>query len=258
MMRVGLVVVVHILVVCGWLQVPGSAGVSEWGSEEGRANEGSGRVSEWESERVMRSSSPVIVINSLQDKTANSTHCIPQMSGMNACNLRSALSYCSEVLSSNSTSTSSSSSTSTSSSEECVVAVPPSSVVEMNSTLGEINLLFINFMNGLSVGSVGSVSSVVLVLDGGGSTITLDEESRAAVGRSRSRESGLLILTGDDTVQVNVLIRDVVFSHFTESVISVEQVNVEVKDTQFVNNTAQKGNVFCQLDGCSLVLLFFI
>ena len=248
MMRVGLVVVVHILVVCGWLQVPGSAGVSEWGSEEGRANEGSGRVSEWESERVMRSSSsPVIVINSLQDKTANSTHCIPQMSGMNACNLRSALSYCSEVLSSTSSSTSSS--------EECVVVVPPSSVVEMNSTLGEINLLFINFMNGLSVGSV---SSVVLVLDGGGSTITLDEESRAAVGRGRSRESGLLILTGDDTVQVNVLIRDVVFSHFTESVISVEQVNVEVKDTQFVNNTAQKGNVFCQLDGCSLVLLFFI
>jgi hypothetical protein len=100
------------------------------------------------------------------------------------------------------------------------------------------------------------VSSVVLVLDGGGSTITLDEESRAAVGRSR--ESGLLILTGDDTVQVNVLIRDVVFSHFTESVISVDQVNVEVKDTQFVNNTAQKGNVFCQLDGCSLILLFFI
>jgi hypothetical protein len=255
-MRVGLVVVVHILVVCGWLQVPGSAGVSEWGSEEGRANEGSGEVSEWESERVMRSSSsPVIVINSLQDKTANSTHCIPQMSGMNACNLRSALSYCSEVLSSStaaSSSSSTSSSSSSSSSEECVVAVPPSSVVEMNSTLGEINLLFNNFMNGLSV------SSVVLVLDGGGSTITLDEESRAAVGRSHSRESGLLILTGDDTVQVNVLIRDVVFSHFTDSVISVDQVNVEVKDTQFVNNTAQKGNVFCQLDGCSLVLLFFI
>lgn len=150
----------------------------------------------------------VIIVNSLIDAEANATDCSIPLNPNTPCTLRSAFSYCDLIFSS---------------SDERIIALPAASVVEMNATIGPIDVPF--------------SSSVRILLDGDGSTVTLDSASRSSLAPA----SGLLTLVGDGNMDIHVTIRDVTFTHFTETVVHVQHVNIALEETQFISNNAPQG-----------------
>ena len=150
-----------------------------------------------------------VIVNSLGDALADSSQCLPPQSANNACTLRSALSYCAFNMSSSST--------------QCYVTLPALGHVEMNASLGPIDQTFTRGME--------------VFLNGEGATISLDASSRLPQAPS----CGLAYLHVSGNHDVIFQVRNASFTHFTESVFTLNAIDFDFTYSQFLNNNAVNG-----------------
>ena len=157
-------------------------------------------------------SSADVNVNSLGDAAPNASQCLPAQAANNACTLRSAFSFCALNFSS---------------SVQCHIVLPAFGRIEMNSSLGQIDIQFQRSVT----------NNVELILEGSGATVTLDSASLL----STAPLSGLVSLQNDARHDMKFQIQNMSFVHFTESVFNLNNVDVVIEDSQFVNNSAENG-----------------
>ena len=166
-------------------------------------------------------SSLVIRVNKLVDEEVNTTHCL----NTQQCTLRSALTYCT---------------TEFTSSNMCQVVLPDNKVILMNSSFGTI---------GGSVASGVTQLETVLV-EGRGSSVHLGESDVV------DEEVGFVHLVGDSNRKLNFMFKNISFLGFTGSVLQLDNVNIVVEDSSFIDNKAEYGKEFIDYYYFIVVLLF--